>query len=343
MHFHVVFELLCFCVLTLAPPVKETDRSKTWTARSCQEVNTLLRTKAEVVQRLEKNVVQTQKSIKLSDEERNTRLAVLNILSQELEASENSIFSSLDALRSALKGNIRSLENLKQSSTRRLEALKAAAVQEEERFNAILEAEKREAELLNKKLKSEHLDHSSMAEKMLDEMLVEVAGAADKLEMSLQENVFESVSKSKDVVLETVVRIPEHRVQRGNETVHQHHEGEDDEVVRLVDSQSNQYTLTKAKDSTVPHEDHFLIHDLIYLLLMCSVLGMACAKLGIPTMFGYVLSGVLFGPSGMGAITVSRLKFIEVFQLLTLCCYRLLFKLKRLENLVSILYSLLLV
>jgi predicted Kef-type K+ transport protein len=270
-------------------------------------VNFLLRTKAEVVQKIEKNVEQTQKSVKLLEEEKNTRLAVLKIFSQELEASENSIFSSFDALRSALEGNFRSLENLKQSSTRRLEALKAAAVQEEERFNAILEAEKQEADLQNNKLKNEQLDQSNVVGKMLDEILDEVAEAADKLEMHLQDNMFESVAKSKDVMLETVVKIPEHTVQKGNETVHQHHEGEDDDVIRLVDSQSNQYTLTKAKDSTIPHEDHFLIHDLIYLLSMCCTLGIVCAKLGIPTMFGYVLSGVLFGPSGIGAITVSRL------------------------------------
>jgi hypothetical protein len=266
-------------------------------------VNFLLRTKAEVVQKIEKNVEQTQKSVKLLEEEKNTRLAVLKIFSQELEASENSIFSSFDALRSALEGNFRSLENLKQSSTRRLEALKAAAVQEEERFNAILEAEKQEADLQNNKLKNEQLDQSNVVGKMLDEILDEVAEAADKLEMHLQDNMFESVAKSKDVMLETVVKIPEHTVQKGNETVHQHHEGEDDDVIRLVDSQSNQYTLTKAKDSTIPHEDHFLIHDLIYLLSMCCTLGIVCAKLGIPTMFGYVLSGVLFGPSGIGAIT----------------------------------------
>lgn len=299
-----LLEWLCCLYVVSAPPAKKTDWSKSWTVTSCQAVTALVRTKAGVMKRLERNIVDTKKNLKLLDEEKTARLAVLNIFSQELEASERSIFSSLESLKAALKGNFRSLEDLKQSSMRRLEALKAAAVQEEERFNAILEAEKHETELKNNKLKTQHLNHSSVAEKLLDEMLVEVAEAADKLELSLQENVFESVAKSKDVELETVVKIPKHRVQRGNETFHQHHEGEDDEVARLVDSQSNQYTLTKAKDSTIPHEDHYFIHDLIYLLLMCCVLGIACSKLGVPTMFGYVLSGVLLGPSGMGAITV---------------------------------------
>ncbi|XP_062521373.1 transmembrane and coiled-coil domain-containing protein 3-like isoform X2 [Corticium candelabrum] len=294
--------LIGFCVVSTLPE-KKNQAFNIWTASSCQQVTTLLRTKSGVLQKLKKNVVEIQKSLKLSEEEKKTRLSVLNIFSDELDASESSIFSSLMALRAALKGNFRSLDELKRSSTRRLDALKAAAVQEEERFNAILEAEKHGFELKNAKLKNQHLNHSSVAEKFLDEMLAEVAEAADKLELSLQENVFESVAKSKDVELETVVKIPEHLVQRGNETYHDHHEGEDDEVIRLVDSQSNQYILTKAKDSTVPHEDHYFIHDLIYLLLTCCVLGLLCSKLGIPTMFGYVLSGVLFGPSGLGAIT----------------------------------------
>ena len=42
--------------------------------------------------------------------------------------------------------------------------------------------------------------------------------------------------------------------------------------------------------------------DLIIVLLVCLPLGMICEKLCLPTLFGYVMTGVLLGPSGVNCL-----------------------------------------
>ena len=80
----------------------------------------------------------------------------------------------------------------------RLEALREATLREEQEFNDLLAAEKHEVAYL------EHLKHAnnltaanrSKAEKILDEILTDVAQAADMLENQIVEHVFDL---SKDV------------------------------------------------------------------------------------------------------------------------------------------------
>jgi len=37
-------------------------------------------------------------------------------------------------------------------------------------------------------------------------------------------------------------------------------------------------------------------------LLVCFPLGAACEKVGFPTLFGYVMTGVFLGPSGLNVL-----------------------------------------
>ena len=78
----------------------------------------------------------------------------------------------------------------------------------------------------------------------------------------------------------------------------------------LVDSQNNKYVLSKPKDSTAPLIDHHLVMDIIMVLLICLPFGMLCEKVALPTLFGYVMTGVLLGPSGLNVLKsmVSPLK-----------------------------------
>lgn len=38
------------------------------------------------------------------------------------------------------------------------------------------------------------------------------------------------------------------------------------------------------------------------LLLVCLPLGAMCEKVGFPTLFGYVMTGVFLGPSGLNVL-----------------------------------------
>ena len=70
----------------------------------------------------------------------------------------------------------------------------------------------------------------------------------------------------------------------------------------MVDSQNNKYVLSKPKDSTAPLIDHHLVMDIIMVLLICLPFGMLCEKIALPTLFGYVMTGVLLGPSGLNVL-----------------------------------------
>lgn len=119
----------------------------------------------------------------------------------------------------------------------------------------------------------------------------------------------------------------------------------------LIDSQNNQYVLTKPRDSTMPRADHhfikvslflqlrwdpvlyirssvlicfdslimirigqFLIfdtvkpymyvQDLVSVVMLSLPCGWICSLVGLPPMFGYIICGVLLGPSGLNSIKV---------------------------------------
>lgn len=102
----------------------------------------------------------------------------------------------------------------------------------------------------------------------------------------------------------------------------------------LIDSQNNQYVLTKPRDSTIPRADHHFIkvppsslhphltshvkkiqsllttnintcfQDLVSVVMLSLPCGWVCTLVGLPPMFGYIVCGVLLGPSGLNSIKV---------------------------------------
>ena len=70
----------------------------------------------------------------------------------------------------------------------------------------------------------------------------------------------------------------------------------------LVDSQNNKYVLSKPKDTTSPLVNHHFANDIMLLLLTALPLGILCHWFGLPCLFGYLMTGVLIGPSGFNQI-----------------------------------------
>ncbi|KAI2569988.1 TMCO3 isoform 12, partial [Pan troglodytes] len=75
----------------------------------------------------------------------------------------------------------------------------------------------------------------------------------------------------------------------------------------LIDSQNNQYILTKPRDSTIPRADHHFIKDIVTIGMLSLPCGWLCTAIGLPTMFGYIICGVLLGPSGLNSIKVWKI------------------------------------
>jgi len=70
----------------------------------------------------------------------------------------------------------------------------------------------------------------------------------------------------------------------------------------LVDSQNNKYVLSKPKDTTTPLVNHHFASDIMLLLLIAMPMGFICHQIGLPCLFGYIMTGVLIGPSGFNQV-----------------------------------------
>ncbi|KAI8369162.1 Sodium/hydrogen exchanger family-domain-containing protein [Choanephora cucurbitarum] len=115
-------------------------------------------------------------------------------------------------------------------------------------------------------------------------MLKEVSDNADQLENDMkQANMMFSLD---DARIETVLKLNQ----------------EDEKVASLVDQDNNEYVMMKPFDTTVIIEDTQLIHDLILLLIPSFMLGWMFTWIGLPAFFGYILAGILVGPSGFNRI-----------------------------------------
>ena len=95
-------------------------------------------------------------------------------------------------LMSYWQGNYKDLLNMKESSRLRLDALREATLKEEQEYNDLVAVEKKQ-QALKDQLELAHPANGShtKVETMLDEILQEVALAADKLEVGIEEHAFD--------------------------------------------------------------------------------------------------------------------------------------------------------
>ena len=72
----------------------------------------------------------------------------------------------------------------------------------------------------------------------------------------------------------------------------------DKHVTYLIDSDDNEYTLTKASDITMHYEDSRLLSEILLLIFGCFVGNYIMHLLYLPSFFGSILAGVLLGSAG---------------------------------------------
>ncbi|XP_069904651.1 transmembrane and coiled-coil domain-containing protein 3 isoform X8 [Oryctolagus cuniculus] len=184
---------------------------------------------------------------------------------------------------------------MKESSRQRLEALREAAIKEETEYVELLAAEKHQVEALK------NMQHRNKSLSMLDEILEDVRRAADRLEEEIGEHAFDDNKAVKGVNFEAVLRVEDEEASSKQNMTRRDAQG-DLGLSMLIDSQNNQYVLTKPRDSTMPRADHHLIKDIVTIGMLSLPCGWLCTAIGLPTMFGYVICGVLLGPSGLNSI-----------------------------------------
>ncbi|XP_067569179.1 transmembrane and coiled-coil domain-containing protein 3 isoform X8 [Pseudorca crassidens] len=272
-----------------------------WVLDGCRKLSGLLRQKAVVLNKLKSAVRAVEKDASLSDEEKLFQVHMFEIFQKELNESENSVFQAVHGLQRALQGDYRDVANVKESSWQRLEALRKAAIKEETEYVELLAAEKHQAEVLKS------MQHRNKSLSLLDEILEDVRKAADRLEKETEERAFDDNRSVRGVNFEAVLRVEEDEAGSKQNLTNREVE-EDLGLSMLIDSQNNQYILTKPRDATIPRADPHLIKvDIVTIGMLSLPCGWLCTTIGLPTMFGYIICGVLLGPSGLNSIKVWKI------------------------------------
>ncbi|XP_030669597.1 transmembrane and coiled-coil domain-containing protein 3 isoform X2 [Nomascus leucogenys] len=275
-------------------------QSRHWVRDSCRKLSGLLRQKNAVLNKLKNAIGAVEKDVGLSDEEKLFQVHTFEIFQKELNESENSVFQAVYGLQRALQGDYKDVVNMKESSRQRLEALREAAIKEETEYMELLAAEKHQVEALK------NMQHQNQSLSMLDEILEDVRKAADRLEEEIEEHAFDDNKSVKGVNFEAVLRVEEEEA-NSKQNITKREVEDDLGLSMLIDSQNNQYILTKPRDSTIPRADHHFIKDIVTIGMLSLPCGWLCTAIGLPTMFGYIICGVLLGPSGLNSIKVWKI------------------------------------
>ncbi|KAF4075061.1 hypothetical protein AMELA_G00230230 [Ameiurus melas] len=268
---------------------------QSWVAQNCRRLSSLLRQKNAAVRKLEAAAAAAERDQMLSDAERLFQVHTLEVFQKELNESERSLFEAVLGLQRVLKGDFGDVANMKESSRQRLEALREAAIKEEQEYVELVAAVKHQQEAL--KVAQERNKTLSM----LDEILEDVRRAADRLEEEIEDHAFDNNKQMKGVNVEAVLRVEDDEEDKRKNMSWQVAEG-DLGLSMLIDSQNNQYILTKPRDSTIPRADHHFIKDLVSVVMLSLPCGWLCTLVGLPPMFGYIVCGILLGPSGLNSI-----------------------------------------
>ncbi|RVE74423.1 hypothetical protein OJAV_G00021600 [Oryzias javanicus] len=270
---------------------------KSWVANNCKQLVGLLRKKNVVVKKLSAAANAVGRDQNLSEPEKHFQIHTLEVFQKELNESENLVFQAMQSLQRALQGDYKDVVNIKESSKQRLEALREAAIKEEQEYVELVAAEKHQQEAVKNAL----AQNKTLS--ILDGILEDVKRAADRLEEEIEEHAFDNNKQMKGVNVEAVLRVENEEKGGKLKNASKQKEVEDDlGLSMLIDSQNNQYVLTKPRDSTMPRADHHFIKDLVSVVMLSLPCGWICSLVGLPPMFGYIISGVLLGPSGLNSI-----------------------------------------
>ncbi|KAI8330648.1 Sodium/hydrogen exchanger family-domain-containing protein [Chlamydoabsidia padenii] len=136
---------------------------------------------------------------------------------------------------------------------------------------------------------------------ILHAMLQEVSDTADQLEKDMHQHNIQFTSGH----LETVFKIDDQQQEQQQQQQQSAslEEGDDiPSIVTLIDQDRNEYIMTRPSDTTVIYEDMQFLHDVILILVISFVFGLLFSFAGLPAFFGYILAGILTGPSGYDMI-----------------------------------------
>ena len=139
-----------------------------------------------------------------------------------------------------------------------------------------------------------------------------VANEADKLETDMKHDSFAESQKAKGTTVETVLKVDgsasssaKDGGEHSNAPDGSSESGPKQDMTKeahaplLIDSENNQYVLSKSGDGTAHVEDVRLLSDILLLLIVCALGMLVFHALGMPSFFAYILAGVVLGQQGL--------------------------------------------
>ncbi|CAD5116324.1 DgyrCDS5227 [Dimorphilus gyrociliatus] len=282
--------MIVISCINCAQKKKRSDK----TLQSCSKLTVLMRKRDMAMKNLKKQISNIEKNKNLGKAMKDFQIQVFQVFHRELNNSGIEIFQSIAWLDNVLKGDIENIIYIEKSSEKRLNNLRSAALKEEVVYKQLLQAEKKFDRM--KDLNQRH----SKVKGVIVNILKEISKAADKLEKNLDDHVFDIAlfeSQKNQAAMEMVVRLAE----KQNGPMADHEEAHS--LPRLVDAYDNQFVLSRPADTTIPREDHNLLHDLAYLIMLSGIFGWLTHLCGLPTLFGHMAAGVCLGPGGFNAIS----------------------------------------
>ena len=308
MKFNIVTVFL-ICTLSVTesvvhPVVDQIKDFKSWNGKSsCKGVNTLFDIQKRFTWQLRRLAANKNKVKDLLV----PQVTTLHLFLRELNDTKHAIFTSFNFMSKLLSEDYKSIRDVKGGIESRIVYFQNEIGREQELFNEILKAEKEFDAIVKEKEKQNDTSHSSKMQKYVEEVLSDVSIAADKLENSLEENAY---SKQVGGAYEVVLRMNENEEgdildSRGNNVSELLSDQSKYVMTTLIDSSSNHYVLSKPNDPTLPHEDRHLISNVIFIIIVSFLFALVCNLFHMPTMFGFVVAGMILGPPGLNVIQVS--------------------------------------
>ncbi|XP_022255438.1 transmembrane and coiled-coil domain-containing protein 3-like isoform X1 [Limulus polyphemus] len=280
------------------------------------KVYQLLKLKQKVLSRIkEKDKIQETEGKNFSTEKQQKQY-LFNLYMDELVSAEEGIHLAILRLNNILKLDFQNLTKVRNNCETHLRLLQEALIKQQIMLNEVSKVENTHRDIQEK-------NTSLHVHGYADELLHNIAVAADKLESQMEDNIFENILQGSEVKasnLEAVVRVGEDdtkwNLKKNEETQKQHEKksGKDDLLVApekheeqegmiwLIDPKNNRFVLARGSDLTIPLEDRLLIRDIVFTVVTSFLFSWPCHYLGIPSIIGYICCGLILGPSGINIL-----------------------------------------
>lgn len=269
----------------------------------------------------------------ISEDQRMRRIMALDLKSRQLDTLEQMLNTSLVAMRQLLSQNVVEqtantlsdeeipieslLQEIQQQNLNIMSDMQTASFQAQQEYRDSVK--KIEEAVRDDKAVAD--TSNGIADNIVEGVLGSLEGSVSQLEESIhRENDFRQQSQVGK--LETVVKVVDNTDYLGNTTSNNQLAPSSDRsysvditkvapASTLIDTENNRYVLSRSNDPTEFIEDVKLFQDMIDIVLLSFISCVILEKFRLPSLFGYIFTGILLGPACLNHL---RVCFIDLMR-----------------------------